>query len=215
MYGLPKSTEFNKKVPKNSFYEKLDVSNKIREKFISDIQDIVWSHKIAENTINVPKGIEVTEIEVFKINLKLKNYSEDIINLIDKKISYHIIFIISYENNAKVRLSYKKQNTKGEFSIEKTFETEWMPEYEIEIRISGLDLDKVYENIIREIGSKELSQTKTADLETEIKNLEEREKLIKKIETLTKKKNREKQVDRKLELRTEIKKLEKELEKLQ
>ena len=51
MIGLPKSTEFNRRIPKQKFYENLTVSPTLKRVFIDQIKVIYWRNKIAATTI--------------------------------------------------------------------------------------------------------------------------------------------------------------------
>ena len=64
MLGLPKSTEFNRRIPKQKFYENIDVSPALKRVFVEQIKIIYWRYKIAPSTVNLASGDTVTEIEV-------------------------------------------------------------------------------------------------------------------------------------------------------
>ncbi len=53
MLGLPKSTEFNKRIPKKKFYEQLEVTPEIKRVFVDQIKNIIWRNKIAPSTVNI------------------------------------------------------------------------------------------------------------------------------------------------------------------
>ena len=42
MLGFPVSTEFNKRIPKQKFYENLDVSPTLRRVFVDQIRIVYW-----------------------------------------------------------------------------------------------------------------------------------------------------------------------------
>ena len=65
MLGLPKSTEFNKRIPKQKFYENIAVTPAMKKAFVEQIRIIYWRNKIAATTLNLAAGEQVTEIEVF------------------------------------------------------------------------------------------------------------------------------------------------------
>ena len=69
MLGLPKTTEFNKRIPKQKFYEHINVTPALRRIFIDQIKVIYWRNKIAPSTISLQAGTDVTEIEVFEVKL--------------------------------------------------------------------------------------------------------------------------------------------------
>ena len=62
---FPKSTEFNKRIPKQKFYDNLNVTPAIKQFFTEQIKSIIWKNKIAPSTLNIAEGTSVKEIEVF------------------------------------------------------------------------------------------------------------------------------------------------------
>lgn len=68
MLGLPVTTEFNKRVPKQKFYENLTVSPALKRVFVEQIKLIYWRNKLAPATLNIDAGEQVTELEVFEIS---------------------------------------------------------------------------------------------------------------------------------------------------
>ena len=47
MLGLPKSTEFNRRIPKQKFYENLAIPLVLKRVFVEQIKVIWWRNKIA------------------------------------------------------------------------------------------------------------------------------------------------------------------------
>ena len=69
MLGFPQTTEFNRRIPKQKFYENIDVSPALKRAFVEQIKLIYWRNKIAPTTLNIAPGQAVTEIEVLEIRL--------------------------------------------------------------------------------------------------------------------------------------------------
>ncbi|MBR4569649.1 MAG: DUF4391 domain-containing protein, partial [Candidatus Riflebacteria bacterium] len=111
MFGLPKTTEFNKKIPKQKFYEKLDITPALKRVFVEQIKAIYWTNKIAASTVNLAVGKSVTELEVFKIELTSQSLDLSALQLIDKAIPYHNIFALCYNDRYQLVSSYKSNNT--------------------------------------------------------------------------------------------------------
>ena len=53
MLGLPKTTEFNKRIPKQKFYDNLTVTPALKKVFIDQIKTIYLRNKIAASTTNL------------------------------------------------------------------------------------------------------------------------------------------------------------------
>ena len=102
MLALPKSTEYGKRIPKQKFYEHMDISAQLKRIFVEQVKAIQWRHKLATSTFNVGVGQEVTEIEVFEITLTRPQLDEALLRQIDMSIPYHIVFILSYEGKYQV-----------------------------------------------------------------------------------------------------------------
>ena len=92
MLGFPVSTEFNKRIPKQKFYENLDVSPTLRRVFVDQIRIVYWRNKLAASTLNIAAGEAVTEIEVFEVRLNEPLLDEAVLKQIDKEIPYHLLF---------------------------------------------------------------------------------------------------------------------------
>ena len=45
MLGLPQSTEFNKRIPKQKFYEHITVSPALKKSFVDQIRMIYWRNR--------------------------------------------------------------------------------------------------------------------------------------------------------------------------
>lgn len=56
MLGLPRSTEFNRRIPKQKFYENLSVTPALRREFVDKIKAVYWRNKIAATTMNLAAG---------------------------------------------------------------------------------------------------------------------------------------------------------------
>lgn len=97
MLGLPKTTEFNKRIPKQKFYENLNVTPAMKKFFVEQIKVIHWKNKIAATTTNLAEGKDVTELEIFQIKMNGNQMDEIVLKQIDREIPYHILFLLEYE----------------------------------------------------------------------------------------------------------------------
>ena len=62
MLGLPKTTEFNKRIPgKQKFLRTFRLPAEALA--VDQIKVIYWKNKIAANTVNLAEGKDVTELE--------------------------------------------------------------------------------------------------------------------------------------------------------
>ena len=214
MLGLPKSTEFNKRIPKQKFYENLSVTSAMKTAFTEQIKSIYWRNKLAATTLNLAFGKLVTEIEVFEIRLTSPELDEDILRLIDREIPYHILFLLEYERKYQAAMGYKEASSSGKaaFKVERYYRTEWLTEEELSLHLEGLTIDAVYENFIRQIAGDRLVDNENTTLKESVEQQKQREQIEKQIVALETKMKKEKQLNRKMELKAEIKKLKMNLE---
>ena len=216
MLGLPKSTEFNRRIPKQKFYENLSVTPALKRMFIDQIKVIYWRNKIAVTTMNLATGETVTEVEIFEVRLDAPKLDVSVLQQIDKEIPYHIIFLLEYDGKYQAWTAYKEEAASGNtaFKVGTYYHTAWLPESELPLKIDGLNIDKVYENFVRQIAGEALQTGNDESLKASVEREEWRQKLEKQIVALESKMRREKQLNRQMEMNTEVKKLKKELEVL-
>ena len=113
MLGFPVSTEFNKRIPKQKFYENLVVSPTLRRVFVDQIRIVYWRNKLAASTLNIAAGEAVTEIEVFEVHLNEPLLDEAVLKQIDKEIPYHLLFILTCDGKAQAWIGYKEAAASG------------------------------------------------------------------------------------------------------
>lgn len=214
MLGFPQTTEFNKRIPKQKLYENMEVSPALKRVFVERIKLIYWRNKLAASTMNIAPGETVTEIEVIEIKLASPQLNEAVLRQIDKEIPYHILFILSFDGKVQAWTGYKEATEGGNkaFNVNKYYHTEWIPEYELNLKIEGLNMDAVWENLIIQVGGVEVGQGKSLDEQIQIDD--QKAKLQKEIEKLEKQARNEKQPNKKFQLAQQVKALKNRLEGL-
>ena len=215
MLGLPKSTEFNRRIPKQKFYENLTISPALKRVFVEQIKVICWRNKIAPSTMNLAAGKTVTEIEVLEVCLSTPQLDEAVLRQIDKEIPYHILFLLEYEGKYQAWTAYKEAAGSGSnaFKIGTYYHTDWMEESALPLKLDGLNTDKVYENFVRQIAGETLSGADET-LKESVERDKRRQELQKQIAALQVKVRREKQLNKQVQLNAELKRLKKKLEEL-
>ena len=201
MLGLPKATEMSKQLPKKAIYAKFQMNTAAKEKIDADISRITIVNEIAPNKVNIPAGDEVKNFFVLLVSLKRKEFDEKTIATLSKLIPQNILFILECGNESKLAIYHTK-----------IMQTDWKPTEEQRIELQGLNLDKVWENIIKslELGvwNEELSLDENLALH------QKQDKLKKEIDKLEKQARNENQPKKKYELLQRIKALNKQLKSL-
>ena len=217
MLGLPKTTEFNRRIPKAKFYENINITSSLKRLFVDQVKNVYWRNKIASTTTNLIEGKYVTEIEVFEINLNSLQVDIDLLKSIDNVIPYHILYILEYNGKYQAWIGYKEStNIEKKISkVDRYYHTNWLEETELIVKVEGLNLDDVYENLVRQIAGDQLqSDNSSESLKHSVERDKEIETLQKKISILQNKIRKEKQLNKQIEMNTELKKLRSVLEKL-
>lgn len=198
MLGLPKNTELNKQLPKKAIYAKFQMNTAAKEKIDADISRITIVNEVTPNKINIPAGTEVKNFFVLLVSLKRKKFDEKTVVTISKLIPQNILFVLEYGSESKLAI-YRT----------KIMQTDWKPTGEQRIELQGLNLDRVWENIVIQIGSINIEQGKTLDEQMTID--EKRQKLEKEIVKIEKHAWAEKQPKKKFELVARVRGLKKQL----
>lgn len=217
MLGFPVSTEFNKRIPKQKFYDNLDVSPTLRRVFVDQIRLVYWRNKLAASTLNIAAGEVVSEVEVFEVRLNEPKLDEAVLKQIDKEIPYHILFILTCDGKAQAWIGYKEAAASGSnaFKVNRYYHTDWMPEDELQLRIDGLNMDTVYESLVRQIAGDKLQADSGESLKETVERDEKKKQLEKQIAALEGKMRSEKQLNRQMEINAELKRIKSILRQLQ
>ena len=118
--------------------------------------------------------------------------------MLSKLIPQNILFALHYEDETQLAIYHTK-----------LIKSDWKSTTDTDIRLSGLILDTVWENIIKDIGEIHVQEGKT--LTEQIQEDERVVKLKKQIEELERKCRTEKQPMKRFELYERIKILKREL----
>lgn len=215
MLHFPRTTEFNKRIPKQKFYENLTISPVLRRVFIDQIRMVYWKNKLATSTLNIAAGEAVTEIEVFEVHLNEPLLDDAVLKQIDKEIPYHILFILTRDGKAQAWIGYKEAAASGSnaFKVGRYYHTDWMPEDELRLSINGLNMDAVYESLVRQIAGGNLQTDSGESLKESVERDEKKKQLEKQIAVLESKMRKEKQLNRRMEMNAELKQLQRERRK--
>ena len=199
MYGLPHRTEIRKQLPKKAIYAKFELKPAQRDGFDADVSRIDIVAVVSPTTIPaIAAGEDIKEFYVLAVQLKRKDYDEKNIAMLSKLIPQNILFALQYEEQTQLAIYHTK-----------LIRSDWKPTDETTIGIIGLNLDTVWENIIKAIGEIQVQEGKT--LTEQIQDDEQRAKTLKLIEQLEHKARIEKQPRRKLEYFEQIKKLKSQI----
>lgn len=175
MLVLPHTSIVNRVVPKNSF-DKF-INTKQKKLFSEYVDKIKWANKLSTQTIKL-QGKDIKEIQIFEILLKKKHSAEDVLNIIDRFIPYHIIFVLRFENEALYSVAQKHSNPNSEDNavIDWRFTSNWINDnaggFKLNLKKS---LDDVFSDFCLQVSGKIENQNKSLQ---EIINREQKKKQL-------------------------------------
>ena len=195
MYGLPPNTLINKPLYKKAVFEKFNLKAAERDRFDADISRMVLVARVSSATVPaLTKGKEIEGFYVLQVALKRKDYDTKNILMLQKLIPQKMVFVMQHEEQTQFCIFHTRLQ-----------QSEWMPTSEAAIPLQGLTLDDVWNNIVAIIGGLDAQAEET--VEEQILNREQREKLLRQIESLEKQCRIEKQTRRKYELHQKLQEL--------
>lgn len=196
MLGLPASTEIKKLITKKKVYEHFgaDMSVERRKRFDADIARMTLTNEVSPLSVNIAAGDDVQNFFVLHIALKSRDFDQQNVSYISRLFGQRLVMILEAEGQARLALWQTK-----------LIMTEWSALDDMKLPLVGLDLDKVWENIVTKIAGIEIEQGLT--LNEQIAVSAQREKLQKEIEKLEKQARAERQPKKKFELVQQIRRL--------
>ena len=199
MYGLPASTLINQPLYKKVVYEKFNLKTAERERFDADISRMALVARVSSATVPaLTKGKEIEGFYVLLVALKRKDYDSKNILMLQKLIPQKMVFALQFEEQTQFCIFHTRLQ-----------QSAWMATDEAAITLQGLSLDDVWNNIVATIGG--LDAQAEQSIEEQIIHREQREKLLRQLESLEKQCRTEKQTRKKYELHQQIIKLKEEL----
>ena len=201
MYGLPATTAINKPLYKKAVFEKFNLKAAERDRFDADISRMMLVARVSTATVPaLTKGKEIEGFYVLQVALKRKDYDTKNILMLQKLIQQKMVFALQYEEQTQFCIFHTRLQ-----------QSAWMSTAEASMAFQGLTLDDVWNNIVATIGGLDAQAEET--IEEQIIHREQREKLLRQIESLEKQCRTEKQTRKKYELHQQIVKLKEGLNK--
>ena len=195
MFGLPATTVINKPLYKKAVFEKFNLKAAECDRFDADISRMALAARVSTATVPaLKKGKEIEGFYVLQVALKRMDYDYKNILMLQKLIPQKLIFALQFEEQTQFCIFHTRLQ-----------QSAWMPTDEATITLQGLSLDDVWNNIVATIGG--LDAQAEESIEEQIIHREQREKLLRQIESLEKQCRTEKQTRKKYELHQQIIKL--------
>ena len=141
MLGLPPSTDIRKQIPKDAFFSTKKITGKDRASFDSEVHSMVIKSLISPESVNLPEGKDVKAIYVMEIQLNQPFLSPSNIKLLSK-LGHKTVYVLTFEGRCTLAAYERTPFLSSPKKIG-----------DVSLSLSGLDLDEVWENIVRSISS--------------------------------------------------------------
>jgi len=216
LFAYPKKAEFNRVLPKSKIYSYAKPSRSIRERFVEEVDEIVWKYKLAPETVNLPARPGVPEIQLFTVSLRTAEVSESVLRTIDKAIPFPIFFELSHGGQIRSTAAFKRPSDadSAKWVVDAYFETRWLPAAsERESLPVALDLAGLYEQFLRRHIA--LPAHPRESLKSQVERISAIRSKQAAFARLEERVHQEKQFNRKVELNRELRTLKDEINSLQ
>lgn len=202
MYRWPAAAAFGRSVPKAKVYAHGRVSASLQAKFVDQVRRITWAYKLADATVRLKGSDAVPEIQVFVVEAKGDDITNDVLAAIDKSVYFPIIFEVANDKQTRMVAAYK---TLGG-SVPKLgpyLTTGWVPaESDRKDLPAALGLASLYEAMLGGLVPFPLRVGETVSAATD--RMVQAKRLQRQIATMERRLRAEPQLNRKVEIRRQL-----------
>lgn len=127
LFAYPEAAKFCRVVPKNKIYAHGSPSAAVKQLFVRQVEQIVWQHKLAPETVNLKASKAVPEIQIFSITLKGDELNPGVLRCIDLAIPFPIIFELRFDGKVKPIAAFKRPSAAdaSKWVISEYFDSDW------------------------------------------------------------------------------------------
>lgn len=215
LYHYPDQAKLKRVVPKSRIYDAVGASTALKERFVSEVDQIIWSYKLAPETINLPATKTVPELQVFRLSLKERDLSNEVLRAIDRAIPFPLIFELEYDGKTQVAAARKRPSEADscKWVVSGHFRSEWASgDSTRESLPVALNLGALYEQILTALMP--IAAIPCEDMDARMERLEAVKAKEREIKQLKAKLKRETQFNIKMTLHGQLQEVQAEFEHL-
>jgi hypothetical protein len=218
-FDYPKAAAFGRVVPKSRIYEHAGVGTALRDLFVTQVDQIVWKHKLAPETTNLAATKAVSEIQVFGISLRTGMLDEEVLRAIDRAIPFPLIFELSWMGKRKAVAAFKRPSDADstKWVVSGYFATDWAPDDAARLPLPvALNLGGLYDALITALMPKATVEAEHAgeDIQTRVARMEAIRAKTREVDRIKARLAREKQFNKRVAINAELRAARRELERL-
>lgn len=170
LYDWPKASILRRAIPKNKIYEHAGANTALKELFVHEVEQVLWAHKLAPETINMTASKSASEIQVFRVTQKTSLLSSEVLRAIDKVIPFLIIFELVYNDRIKLIAAYKRpnQSDSSRWVVGDYYASEWIADDNVRVPLPvALNLGVLYEQVLTSLVSQQVERL-TASIKAQL-----------------------------------------------
>lgn len=128
LYDWPKATAFGRVVPKSKIYTHASATTALKARFVNEVDQINWAHKLAPETLNLPATKRVREVQVFRVRLKTPTCHDSVLRAIDRAIPFPLIFELVHDGRIQVAAAHKRPSEadSAKWVLGDMFRSDWL-----------------------------------------------------------------------------------------
>lgn len=232
LYEWPRAAAFGRVIPKNKIYEHAGANTALKDLFVREVDQIVWSHKLAPETINLAATKSVAEVQVFRITARTAALDHEVLRAIDKAISFPLIFEVVHGGRVRLAATYKRPSEANStrWVVGDYFQGEWLPEDGSRAPLPvALNMGALYERLLEplvtgqtnrlapgvvEAVNSDSAAEKPVSLEERIALAEAIKAQLREVERIKARMAREKQFNKRMAINAELRAAKQEFERL-
>lgn len=225
LYDWPRASAFGRVIPKNKIYEHAGANTGLKDLFVREVDQIIWSHKLAPETVNLAATKQVAEIQVFRITKRTATLDPAVLRAIDKAIPFPLLFEVAHGGRVRLAAAYKRPSEadNARWVVGNYFQGDWLPENAPRTPLPvALNMGALYERLLEPLvagqtarlvpGMGEAPQTpftpaeadRPVSLEERIAQAEAIKAQTREVERIKARLGREKQFNKRVEINAEL-----------
>lgn len=232
LYEWPRAAAFGRVIPKNKIYEHAGANTALKDLFVREVDQIVWSHKLAPETVNLAATKSVAEIQVFRITARTASLDNDVLRAIDKAIPFPLIIEVVHGGRARLAAAYKRPSEADStrWVVGDYFLGDWLPEDARRTPLPvALNMGALYERLLEPLVTEQTNRLvpgiaeaansasaidKPVSLEDRIALAEAIKAQLREVERIKARLAREKQFNKRVAINAELRAAKQEFERL-
>lgn len=212
---FPEAARVGRIIPKTKIYDKAGATNRVKNLFVREIEQIRWLYKLSPETINLKSTKSVLELQVFQLVLKQDLKSDDVLKNIDSTVPSPILFVLELDERVRYCACYKRPSLvdRKKWVTSEYFKSAWISSTAKHRSLPVVvSLEALYDHFIRGLIPIEIRDDENMDQfvqRAETLRIKERE-----VERLEVRLMKERQFNRKVEINAELRTISKEINTL-